>query len=76
MNLLRRIWNRLKAVGRRVQAAAIVFGLWWLYWLGLGATRLLVRLVRPALLDDPAPPGSFWQPIPAEDGAVHLHHQS
>jgi hypothetical protein len=77
MNLLRRIWNRLKAAGRRVQAAAVVVGLWWLYWFGLGATRLLVRLVRPALLTDPAPDGSFWQPIPAGDAAyTQLDRQS
>ncbi|MFH1470013.1 MAG: hypothetical protein ABIO70_36850 [Pseudomonadota bacterium] len=77
MNLLRRIWRRLKAIGRRVQAAAVVAGLWWIYWLGLGATRLLVRLVRPALLADPAPEGSFWQPVPADDDASsQLHHQS
>lgn len=77
MNLLRRIWHRLKAIGRRVQAAAIVTGLWWIYWLGLGATRLLVHLVRPALLADPAPAGSFWQPIPADTASAgQLHHQS
>ncbi|MCX5795227.1 MAG: hypothetical protein NTY77_07030 [Elusimicrobia bacterium] len=58
--------ERLKAFHRRlaaaVQAVLLPAGLFTAYYLGLGLTWLLVRLLKPGLLRGPRPPaGTFWE---------------
>lgn len=78
METLKAIYARIKAVGRRVQARAVIAGLWLLYWLGFGPVRLLMVLFRnDRLRDVPADAPSFWLEVPADDYDLdHLSHQS
>jgi hypothetical protein len=73
---LRRIIDRVKAIGRRVQAAAVVAGLWLLYWLGFGAVRAVVAVFRRDLLAEPSD-DALWQPLgPAESDPATFVNQS
>jgi hypothetical protein len=68
METLEAIYARIKAVGRRVQARAVIGGLWILYWLGFGAVRVLVGLFRRDLLQRVSPDApSFWLEVPRGD---------
>jgi len=78
METLKAIYRRIKAVGRRVQARAIIAGLWLLYWLGFGPVKLLMALFRRDLLaaGDPDAP-SFWLEVPPADyDPTQLGHMS
>jgi hypothetical protein len=78
METLKAIYARIKAIGRRVQARAVIVGLWSLYWLGFGPVKLLMTLFRRDLLDegDPQAP-SFWlEASPADYDPAQLEHQS
>jgi hypothetical protein len=68
MERLKAIFERIKAVGRRVQARAVIAGLWLLYRLGFGPVKLLMAVFRPELLEegDPDAP-SFWIEASPED---------
>lgn len=63
MDTLRRLLERARAVGRRIQAAALTALLFLLYVFGLGAARLHASLFHRRLLR-PAPPSptSYWLP--------------
>jgi len=76
--LARRIIDAVKARGRRVQAAAVVLGLWALYWLGLGPARLLASLFRRDLLSDHQDEdASSWRDIaPGDLELSSFEHQS
>lgn len=77
MDALRRLWQRLKARGRRVQAAAVVAGLWVMYWVGLGTTRLLATVFRPDLLSGSPEAPSYWKEAqPADYDPARLPFQS
>jgi hypothetical protein len=78
METLKAIYARIKAVGRRVQAKAVIAGLWLLYWLGFGPVRALMVLFRSARLHDvPADAPTFWLDVPAADYNLdQLTHQS
>ncbi len=78
METLKRIYARIKAVGRRVQARAVIVGLWLLYWTGFGPVRVLMGIVRRDLLEESDPDAaSFWLEVPALDyDPSQLEHQS
>ncbi len=78
METLKAIYGRIKAIGRRVQARAVIVGLWLLYWLGLGPVRLVMALFRRDLLTsvDPDAP-TFWLEVSPQDyDPSQLPHQS
>ncbi|MBN1334750.1 MAG: hypothetical protein JXB39_02185 [Deltaproteobacteria bacterium] len=61
---LRRLRDRVRAVGRRVQAAALQVLLVLLYALGFGTAHLWARLFHRRLLAGPAPEApSFWRKV-------------
>ncbi|MDD5629596.1 MAG: hypothetical protein PHU21_11065 [Elusimicrobia bacterium] len=58
--------EKLKAFNRRVaaavQAVLLPAGLFSAYYLGLGLTWIMVRLLKPSVLRGPRPPdGTFWR---------------
>ncbi len=78
MEKLAAIYRRIKALGRRVQAKAVIAGLWLLYWLGFPTVKLLMMLFRRDLLTagDPDAP-SFWLEVPPSDyDPTQLDHMS
>lgn len=74
----RRIIDRMKAFGRRLQAAAVGAGLWGIYWLGLGAVRLFLMIFQRKLLHGPTTTtGSYWLPVrTSECELATFDHQS
>jgi len=65
-NPLRRLVDGVRAVGRRVQAAALQFLLVVLYAVGFGAVRLWLAAFQRRVLAGPAPDApSFWRPSEA-----------
>lgn len=62
MKRIRALYERVRSVGRRVQALAVIVALWLLYTLGFGLTRVFMRLlgrrVQPA---EHAQEDTCWQ---------------
>lgn len=58
---LRRVINRLKAFGRRVQGRLVTAGLAVLYLFGFGVTKLWVSVFhRRRLTHRPRSEGTYW----------------
>ena len=63
LDRIKAIYARIKAVGRRVQARAVVAGLAVLYLTGMGVAKLHLLVFRRSLLrPPPADADSFWLP--------------
>ena len=78
LDRIKAIYNRIKAVGRRVQAKAIVAGLAVLYVTSFGLAKLHLLVFRRALLAPPPDDAdSYWLPSSIGDYSLdNTHRQS